>query len=60
MPPQIGDFISQQVYDGQLRSYSGHVVPSGVIACRFVDVNGSEQLDEDGKSICVSVALVVE
>jgi regulator of nonsense transcripts 1 len=51
MPPQIGDFISEQVYDGDLLSHSGHVVPSSAIACRFVDVNGSEQLDQDGKSL---------
>jgi hypothetical protein len=57
MPPQIGDFISEQVYDGDLLSHSGHVVPSSAIACRFVDVNGSEQLDQDGKSLLVGIAL---
>lgn len=50
MPPQIGEFISQQVYDGLLLSDEGHVVPSSTIACRFIDVNGSERLDKDGKS----------
>jgi len=50
MPPQIGDFISEHVYDGKLKSYPKHVVPSSVVACYFVDVNGSEQLDADGKS----------
>jgi len=54
MPPQIGDFISQHVYDGILKSNPSHVVRSSVIACRFVDVEGTEQLDKDGKSSFVS------
>ena len=57
MPPQIGEFISQHVYDGKLLSDAGHVVPSSHIACRFVDVNGIERLDKDGKSSYVGVAL---
>lgn len=59
MPSQIGEFISQRVYEGQLQSYSGHVVPSSAIACRFVDVNGSEKLDKDGKSLLVSIVLAL-
>ena len=58
MPPQIGEFISEHVYEGLLRSHSGHEVPSSAIACRFIDVNGSEQLDKDGNSHLVSVILV--
>jgi hypothetical protein len=54
MPPQIGDFISEHVYDGLLKSNPKHVVPSSVVACRFVDVEGMEQLDADGKSSFVS------
>lgn len=50
MPPQIGEFISQHVYDGLLLSDANHVVPSSTIACRFIDVDGIERLDEDGKS----------
>jgi hypothetical protein len=59
MPPQIGDFISEHVYKGQLQSHSGHEVPSSAVACRFIDVNGYEQLDKDGKSRVVSVVLVL-
>jgi hypothetical protein len=54
MPPQIGDFISEHVYEGQLKSYPKHVVPSSVVACRFVDVDGSERVGDDGKSFYVS------
>ncbi|KAH9178234.1 P-loop containing nucleoside triphosphate hydrolase protein [Lactarius sanguifluus] len=42
MPPQIGDFISQRVYDGGLQSYSRHPTKSRTIACHFVDINGSD------------------
>src|SRR5260221_5804370 len=59
MPPQIGDFISQHVYGGQLKSNPSHVVDPSAIACRFVDVDGCEQLSDDGKSPFVSVALVM-
>jgi len=54
MPPQLGDFISEHVYDDKLKSNPSHVVPSSVVACRFVDVEGLEQLDADGKSSFVS------
>jgi len=59
MPPQIGDFISQHVYDGQLKSNPSHVVDPSDIACRFVDVDGCEQLASDGNSPFVSAALVM-
>ncbi|KAI0250236.1 P-loop containing nucleoside triphosphate hydrolase protein [Lactifluus subvellereus] len=60
MPPQIGEFISQHVYEGKLKSNPSHRVKSSTIACYFVDVNGVEQLDKDGKSSFVSSALVFE
>src|SRR5260221_3287702 len=60
MPPQIGDFISQHVYGGQLKSNPSHVVDPSATACRFVDVDGCEQLSDDGKRPFVSVALVME
>ena len=59
MPPQIGKFISQHVYDGQLKSNPRHRVKSGTIACYFVDVNGVEQRNK-GMSSFVSSALVFE
>ncbi|KAH9058402.1 P-loop containing nucleoside triphosphate hydrolase protein [Lactarius vividus] len=42
MPPQIGDFISQRVYDGGLQSNSRHPTKSRTTACHFVDINGSD------------------
>jgi len=39
MPPQIGDFISSAVYDGQLQSNPSHPVTSKSIACYLIDVS---------------------
>jgi regulator of nonsense transcripts 1 len=57
MPPQIGDFISRHVYEGELQSHLGHVIPSTATTCRFIDVNGLEKRREKGTSLFVSVAL---
>ncbi|ETW83206.1 hypothetical protein HETIRDRAFT_444627 [Heterobasidion irregulare TC 32-1] len=46
MPPQIGSFISQEVYDNKLDSNPLHPVKSSTIACQFIDVeDGFEQHD---------------
>jgi regulator of nonsense transcripts 1 len=60
MPPQIGDFISQHVYDSQLKSNLSHTVPSSVISCHFVDVKGFEEVGNNKKSYIVSAALVIK
>ena len=39
MPPPIGDFISDAVYDGQLRSNPDHAVQDNT--CWFMDVDDS-------------------
>lgn len=39
MPPQIGDFISDAVYEGQLRSNPRHP-QANAHTCFFVDVLG--------------------
>ncbi|KAI0951281.1 hypothetical protein AcW1_008363 [Taiwanofungus camphoratus] len=43
MPPQIGDFISDQVYDGQLQSNPDHLIGHSLASCYFVDVEGCEK-----------------
>ncbi|KAI0264462.1 P-loop containing nucleoside triphosphate hydrolase protein [Gloeopeniophorella convolvens] len=50
MPPQIGEFISKEVYEGKLNSYPQHPVKAATTACHFVDVPGLEKLDSNGKS----------
>jgi regulator of nonsense transcripts 1 len=44
MPPQIGDFISQAVYDGQLESNPQHLVTNERMACHFINIPSQEQL----------------
>lgn len=53
MPPQIGDFISDAIYDGQLLSNPEHPVTDATCACYFVDVEGTETVQE--KSYIVSL-----
>jgi len=50
MPPQIGNYISRQVYNGRLQSDSRHPITSSTIACRFVDINGFDQQTANGTS----------
>jgi hypothetical protein len=39
MPPQIGDYISDAVYDGQLQSNPLHPIMANTVACHFIDIN---------------------
>ena len=50
MPPHIGDFISDAVYDGQLRSNPEHEVQDE--ACWFVDVEGVEKRNGTSWEVC--------
>ncbi|KAL0065073.1 hypothetical protein AAF712_007909 [Marasmius tenuissimus] len=45
MPPQIGQFISDHVYDGELNSNPKHPITDKVLACRLVDAHGKEESD---------------
>ncbi|KAK1236206.1 hypothetical protein PQX77_000550, partial [Marasmius sp. AFHP31] len=45
MPPQIGQFISDHVYDGELKSNPNHPITDEVLACRLVDAHGKEESD---------------
>ncbi|CAK5269394.1 unnamed protein product [Mycena citricolor] len=52
MPPQIGDFISQHVYDSKLSSNPMHPIPNSHIACQFINVvNSKEKLQVTSTSI---------
>ncbi|KAF8825249.1 hypothetical protein HHX47_DHR7000297 [Lentinula edodes] len=42
MPPQMGDFISSAVYDGDLKSNPNHVITDRTLACQFIHVPGVE------------------
>lgn len=43
MPPQIGDFISQSVYEGLLKSSDGHsLAQTPYMTCQFINVAGKQ------------------
>lgn len=43
MPPQLGDFISEAVYDGKLKSNPKHPITRDLVTIKIVDAEGSEQ-----------------
>lgn len=43
MPPQVGDIISELVYDKKLKSNPKHPVTEDTIACYFVEALGKEK-----------------
>jgi regulator of nonsense transcripts 1 len=54
MPPQIGNFISDSVYDGLLKSNPLHPITADTTACYFVDVPDGKEVF-DGSSLKVSM-----
>jgi len=47
MPPQMGELISEAVYDGLLKSDPRHPIGNNIIACHFVDVPSNEKRKDD-------------
>ena len=43
MPPQIGDIISELVYENKLKSNPSHPITEDTTACYFVEALGSEK-----------------
>lgn len=43
MPPQIGQIISDAVYDNKLKSFAGHPITDDIKACHFINVLGKEK-----------------
>jgi hypothetical protein len=60
MPPQIGNFISEHVYDNLLKSNPLHKITSQTRACHFVDVADGKGLTppQGGTSLIVCAILV--
>lgn len=50
MPPQIGDFISAAVYDGQLLSNPSHPVTSEITSCYLIDVSHGQEQRQAGET----------
>jgi len=52
MPPEIGSFISSQVYEEKLKSNPQHPISDSIIACQFINVVGAkEQKQATGTSL---------
>ncbi|KAJ7593322.1 P-loop containing nucleoside triphosphate hydrolase protein [Mycena floridula] len=48
MPPQLGSFISKEIYEGQLHSNPKHPVTDDIPAIQFVDAPGNERQNQTG------------
>lgn len=57
MPPQIGQIVSEAVYDSQLKSNPLHPITEEILACHFIDVPGTEKKGSSG-SIMVCIVSV--
>jgi hypothetical protein len=57
MPPQIGDFISETVYDNKLMSNPLHPITGSVMACYFIDVKQGRE-ERSGTSWLVSYLMI--
>lgn len=54
MPPAIGDFISREVYAGQLASWDSHPVSSSSCV-QFLDAHGVEEPDRFSFKVCAKI-----
>lgn len=45
MPPQIGHFISDAVYNGKLQSNPKHPITDEIQACFFINAGGNEKFE---------------
>jgi regulator of nonsense transcripts 1 len=53
MPPEIGEIISEAIYDGELKSNPLHPVTEETISCYFIDVpEGREAKAETSWKVC--------
>jgi len=64
MPPQIGRFISDAVYNGKLLSNPDHPITDNIIACHFIDVDGKERMQNNSFMVfscglCLLISLIL-
>jgi hypothetical protein len=59
MPPQIGHIISEAVYKNQLKYKPLHPITDKVLACRLIDVAGSEKKNPSTGSVMVCFIISV-
>jgi hypothetical protein len=58
MPPAIGDFTSQFVYNNQLKSFEKHPIQPDTPSCFFVNVASGKALSND-TSFYVSILVIL-
>ena len=58
MPPQIGDIISELVYEKKLKSNPNHPITEDKTACYFVEALGNEKPMSTGSFMVFSCFLV--
>ena len=58
MPPQIGDIISELVYENELKSNPSHPIKEDTTACYFVEALGSEKPMSSGSYMVFDCFLV--
>jgi hypothetical protein len=59
MPPQIGDIISDLVYENKLKSNPLHPITGDTTACYFVEALGKEKPMSTGSYMVFNYLLVV-
>jgi hypothetical protein len=52
MPPQIGNLISEAVYNNQLASNPLHPIADNILACHFIDIPGIEKPKGNSFMVC--------
>jgi len=59
MPPQIGEILSEAVYDGKLKSNPKHPITEKVTACHFFNIVNGREKQPDGKSFMVTLIFLI-
>lgn len=58
MPPQIGNIISELIYENRLKSNPLHPITEDVTACYFVEALGNEKPMSSGSYMVFNCFLV--
>jgi hypothetical protein len=61
LPIPIANYISRDVYDGQLKAWEDHPVKNPIDAILFIDVPaGEERKEENGTSFMVRLFALIQ
>jgi len=59
MPPQIGNIISELVYEEKLKSNPSHPITNDTTACYFVEALGKEKALSSGSFLVYNYFLIL-